>query len=78
MEHNDRALIAQVVDEDAQLRRLYDEHQLLERRLEKLIGRRYLTPADELLIKRLKVKKLQGVDQMMRILASYRSAQHAV
>lgn len=72
MEREDRDLIEQVIKTNPVLRRLYREHAELEELLNNFKSRPYLTSVDELEEKRLKVEKLEGVEQMMRIIRSYR------
>ena len=69
MENAERQLIEKALVENFELRRLYNRHVDLDRRL-KAIGRRpYLTISEEVEEKRLKHQKLQGVEKMLRIAA---------
>jgi hypothetical protein len=49
-----------------------EEHQALERDLEKYLAKRYLTPSEEVEKKRIQKLKLAGRDRMEEILADYR------
>ena len=73
MENHDRELILKVLKSNAQLQRLYKEHEDLELSLSGLQGRQFLTPEEELREKQLKLKKLKGVDRMMSIIAPFKS-----
>jgi|GEM_PF-201947 len=69
MERTDRELIEQVMKNDMRLKRLYDQHLKLERSLEQFQGRSFLTGIEQRDERNLKKKKLNGVDEMMRLLA---------
>lgn len=72
MERKDEELIQQLIGQDEELRRYYEEHLELERQLAELNRRLYLTPQQELEKKRLQKLKLAGKDRIMEILARYR------
>ncbi|GBD25003.1 hypothetical protein HRbin30_00317 [bacterium HR30] len=74
MERKDEELIQQLIGQDEELRRYYEEHLELERQLAELNRRLYLTPQQELEKKRLQKLKLAGKDKIMEILARYRQA----
>lgn len=69
MENNERELILQELTKNAELRRLYREHEDLERRVSRFDSRNFLTSREEMELKRLKKQKLHGVDRMMRLLS---------
>ncbi|MCO6431712.1 MAG: hypothetical protein J5J00_12710 [Deltaproteobacteria bacterium] len=68
MEDVDRQKILQTMPGDKRLKRLYEKHLKLERKLASYSGRSYLTSAEEVESKRLKREKLHGVDRMMNLL----------
>lgn len=72
MERKDEELIQQLIGQDEELRRYYEEHLELERQLAELNRRLYLTPQQELEKKRLQKLKLAGKDKIVEILARYR------
>lgn len=72
MESHDRNLILSLVEKDERLRRLYQEHLELEQQLDDYKTRVFLTDDEQMEAKRLKKKKLSGVDLMMRIVSEYR------
>jgi uncharacterized protein YdcH (DUF465 family) len=72
MERADRELIERVLLGNFELRKLYEEHCKLEELLASFETRPFLTTAEELEEKRLKVRKLQGVDRMMSIVSDRR------
>jgi uncharacterized protein YdcH (DUF465 family) len=74
MEIKEEALIRSLSDTDPELRRHYDEHVELKRRLEELRQKSYLTEEEQVEQKRIQKQKLAGKDRMMEILARYRQA----
>jgi uncharacterized protein YdcH (DUF465 family) len=72
MEKNDEQLILSLIDEDAELKRYYNEHLDLERQITGFQQKIYLTPNEEFEKKRLQKLKLAGKDKIMEILARYR------
>ncbi len=74
MERRDRELIEQVLLSNFELRKLYEEHCKIEEVLSAFETRPFLTSAEEVEEKRLKLKKLQGVDRMMHIVSGHRTA----
>jgi len=72
MEEKDEQLIRTLLDREPELRRFYEEHVDLERRLEAFQQKHYLTPDEELEKKRLQKLKLAGKDKIMEILSRYR------
>lgn len=74
MERKDEELIRQLMGQDEELRRYYEEHLELERQLAEFNRRLYLTPEQEVERKRLQKLKLAGKDKIMEILARYRQA----
>ncbi len=73
MEKRDLELIQKYLGSDPELKRFWEEHEDLERRLEEFNTRLYLTPEEELERKRLQKRKLAGRDRMEAILSKYRS-----
>jgi hypothetical protein len=73
MEEKDEALIRSLLEREPELRRYYEEHVDLERRLGVFQQKLYLTPDEEMEKKRLQKLKLAGKDRIMEILSRYRS-----
>ena len=59
-------------DENEELKRIRQRHADLERQLEEYEGRPFLTPLDDLEMKKIKKKKLACKDAMERILTRHR------
>ena len=72
MEKKDEELIQSLVTHDAELKRHYEEHLLLERQLAEFNRKLYLTPEQELEKKQLQKRKLHGKDRIMEILDKHR------
>lgn len=72
MEAKDEQLILSLVDRDADLKRCYDEHVQLEKRLAQIDHKAFLNQDEEVERKRLQKVKLAGKDRMMEILNKYR------
>jgi len=73
MEKKDEELIQSLLDSEPELRRYYEEHVDLERRLGSFQQKLYLTPDEEVEKKRLQKLKLAGKDRIMEILSRYRT-----
>lgn len=74
MEKADVELIQRLKGEIPQLARYWVEHEDFERKLEALEKKGFLSTVEEAEMKRLKKLKLQGRDEMQRILAEHRQA----
>lgn len=73
MEKKDEELIQTLLEHDAELKALYEEHLDLERQLEDFNRRLYLTPEQEIARKQLQKRKLLGKDRIMQILEEHRA-----
>ena len=69
MESKDREKIIKLTERNVDLKRLYEEHLALDRRLAELEARPFLTAEEEVEEKRIKWRKLQGVEKMMKMAA---------
>lgn len=65
-------LIERLKNEDKEFCHLLQEHQYLEKKLEKLNKLRYLTTREEIARKEIQKKKLLGKDRMAEILRRYK------
>jgi len=72
MEQWELDLINKLVDKDEELKRLWEEHLELEKKIEEYNKRLYLTPEEEAEKNRLKKLKLAGKDRIQEILNKYR------
>jgi uncharacterized protein YdcH (DUF465 family) len=64
MEDYERARIESLLDEDDELRKLWEQHLEFERRLEELDALPHLTPEEEIERKRIQKLKLAGKDRL--------------
>ncbi|MBI2359553.1 MAG: DUF465 domain-containing protein [Deltaproteobacteria bacterium] len=74
MERGEEQLIVSLLDKDPELKKYYDEHQELEKRLLGYQHKAYLTPVEEVEKKRLQKLKLAGKDKIMEILGRHRQS----
>lgn len=65
-------LINKYAEKDEELKGLWNEHQLFEKQLEKLEGKNYRTPAEDMQVKELKKQKLDGKTKLVAMLDRYR------
>ena len=72
MERWELDLINKLIDKDEELKRLWEEHLELEKKIEEYNKRLYLTPEEEAEKNRLKKLKLAGKDRIQEILNKYR------
>lgn len=70
MEGVDQDAVQRLCEENPRFRMLWEEHQLLEKELEKLGGKSFLSPEEEVDKKKAQKVKLAGRDEMQRIMAS--------
>jgi uncharacterized protein len=65
-------LVMRLARENEEFSRMVREHQELDRKVAELEARPYLSPDEEVELKRIKKLKLAGKDRMEAILATYR------
>jgi uncharacterized protein YdcH (DUF465 family) len=74
MVQREEALMRRLLQEDEEFKTIKAKHAALEELLQQFETKPWLTPQDELEIKRIKKKKLLFKDEMQKILASHRAA----
>ena len=74
MEVKEEQVIASLVDKDPELKKYYEEHQELERKLAEFQHKHHLSPDEEVEKKRLQKLKLLGKYKIMEILGRHRQA----
>jgi len=72
MEDYDQTLIQQLCDGNPRFRLLYEEHLLLEKELDSLNQKHYLSPEETVEKKKVQKLKLAGKDEMEQILKGCR------
>ena len=71
MERREEELIRMHLDDDAELRSLYEQHLALKHQLENYRSKIHLTVEEEMEEKRIRKLKLAQKDRMMEILTRY-------
>jgi hypothetical protein len=74
MEQAEEILIAAHLQEDAELRRHWEEHRKYEEALAVFNQRLHLTPEEEVSKKTLQKRKLLGKEKLLSLLEKYRTA----
>ncbi len=72
MESQDMAIIENHLQDNAELRGLWEQHQNLEKRLNKLARKPFLNDQEKLEKKRMQLSKLAGRTRIEEILRDYR------
>jgi uncharacterized protein YdcH (DUF465 family) len=72
MERREEEFIVSLLDKDPELKKYYEEHQELEKKLQEYQNKIHLTPQEEVEKKRLQKLKLSGKDKIMEILERHR------
>jgi len=72
MEVKEEHAIVSLLDKDPELKKCYDEHRELEKKLAEFQHKHHLTPEEEVEMKRIQKLKLIGKDRMMELLAQHR------
>jgi uncharacterized protein len=74
MENREEQAIVSLLDKDPELRKYYEEHQELEKKLSEFQHKHHLSADEEMEMKRIQKLKLVGKDKMMEILGRHRQA----
>lgn len=72
MERREEEFIISLLDKDPELKKYYEEHQELEKKLQGYQHKSHLSPLEEIEKKKLQKLKLAGKDKIMEILGKYR------
>jgi uncharacterized protein YdcH (DUF465 family) len=72
MEAREEAFIVSLLEKDPELRKHYEEHQELEKQLSEFQHKHYLSPDEEVEMKRIQKLKLAGKDKIMELLGKHR------
>ncbi|WP_291322455.1 DUF465 domain-containing protein [Desulfonatronospira sp.] len=73
MEQRELDLIAEYSEEDEELKRLWENHQMFEKQLERYENKHFLTPSEEMEVKDIKKKKLAGKTRLHALLEKYKA-----
>lgn len=74
MESREEEAIISLLDKDPELKKYYEEHQELEKKLLEFQHKSHLTPLEEVEKKKIQKLKLAGKDKIMEILGRHRQA----
>ena len=74
MEMREEQVIASLLDKDPELKKYYEEHQELEKKLAEFQHKHHLSPDEEVEKKKLQKLKLVGKDKIMEILGRHRQS----
>ncbi|MGH7794398.1 MAG: DUF465 domain-containing protein [Candidatus Binatia bacterium] len=74
MELKDEQTIVSLLDKDPELRKFYEEHRELEKKLADFQRKHHLTPEEQMEMKKIQKMKLAGKDRIMEILGRHRQA----
>jgi hypothetical protein len=69
MESGDRDLIQRAMQNNFELRKLYEQHKELDEKLRKFSRQAFLTAAEQSEERRLKELKLRGLEKMLKLAA---------
>jgi uncharacterized protein YdcH (DUF465 family) len=72
MENREEQAIVSLLDKDPELKKYYEEHQELEKKLSEFHHKHHLSAEEEVEMKRIQKLKLAGKDRIMEILGKYR------
>jgi uncharacterized protein YdcH (DUF465 family) len=76
MEAREEQVIVSLLDKDPELKKYYEEHQQLEKKLAEFHHKHHLSPEEEIEMKRIQKLKLVGKDKIMEILGRHRQDGH--
>jgi hypothetical protein len=72
MENHEEQTIVSLLDREPELKKFYDEHLELEKKLAEFQHKHHLSPDEEVEMKRIQKLKLIGKDRMMEIVGRHR------
>jgi uncharacterized protein len=72
MEAKEEQVIVSLLDKDPELKKYYEEHQQLEKKLAEFHHKHHLSSEEEIEMKKIQKLKLVGKDKIMEILGKYR------
>jgi uncharacterized protein YdcH (DUF465 family) len=72
MEVKEEQAIVSLLDRDPELKKYYEEHQELEKKLAVFQHKHHLSPDEEIEMKKIQKLKLAGKDRIMEILGRHR------
>ena len=70
-------LIEELLENNEEFRLLWEEHEKLDKIVDEMSGKVYLTPEEEVKLKELKLKKLKGKEILVEIIERYKKAKES-
>lgn len=75
MDQSEIDLLTKYAPADPELKSLWDDHLIFEKKVDKLESKNFLTPAEQMELKQLKKQKLEGKTRLMAILDNLKQAE---
>jgi len=72
MENREEQTIVSLLDKDPELKKFYEEHQELEKKLAEFQHKHFLSPEEAVEMKKIQKLKLAGKDRIMELLGKHR------
>ena len=72
MENREEQTIVSLLDKDPELKKFYEEHQELEKKLADFQHKHFLSSEEEVEMKKIQKLKLAGKDRMMELVGKHR------
>lgn len=72
MENREEQTIVSLLAKDPELKKFYEEHQELEKKLADFQHKHFLSPEEEVEMKKIQKLKLAGKDRMMELVGKHR------
>ncbi len=65
-------IIEELLESNEEFKKLWEEHEELDRIVDEMSEKVYLTPEEEIKLKELKLKKLKGKEKLVEIIENYK------
>ncbi len=65
-------IIEELLETNEEFKKLWEEHEELDRIVDEMSGKVYLTPEEEVKLKELKLKKLKGKEKLVEMIEKYK------
>ena len=77
MDITEKELLEYAVKSDVEIKRLYEQHRVLDQKISSILHRNFLTDREDVEVRTLKKEKLRGKDRLMRLLSDFRARKSA-
>ena len=65
-------IVEELLEINEEFKKLWEEHEELDRIVDEMSGKVYLTPEEEVKLKELKLKKLKGKEKLVEMIEKYK------